>query len=183
MDAKGSFDGQVYTNKVLGFSLTVPEGWQFQDPETQTQFAARATERSAEMAQNSAGAKASLNRTKLLFILVRPTMTATNPTIVGMLEDVALAFNVRTPEQYLMAARNAIANNPTLLFDSYTTSEKVNGIDFSWMGAHPKNPSVNVAQRYYATLQNHQAIGFVMTFHSADELEWCLQVLQGIKFN
>ncbi len=181
VDVRGSFDGSVYSNKVLGFKINVPAGWEAQDRDTQKQFAANATEKSNAANEGKPGVKASLARTTLLFILVRPTATATNPNIFGMTEDIRLAFNVRTPEQYLMAARKAGENTP-VLFDNYTTSETINGIDFAWMGATAKNPAVNVSQRYYVAIRNHYAISFVMTFHSEQEFQWCMEVLNSIKF-
>jgi hypothetical protein len=98
-----------------------------------------------------------------------------------MAEDIALAFNVRTPEQYLMAARKAGENTP-LLFDTSTTSATINGTDFAWMGAVPKNNALILNQRYYATLRHHHALSFVMTFHGEKEFQWCMGVLNSIKF-
>jgi len=181
VDVKGSFEGSTYTNAALGFTITMPEGWQVQDNETQTQFAARATERSSTYGQGKPGTAAGLERTAILFMLVRPTETPTNPIVIGIAEDIALAFNVRTPEQYLMAARTNGAD-PAIDFDTITTSEKINGADFAWMGAKPKNPNSHTYLRYYVTLRKHHAIVFVLTFHRAEELQWCLDVLTSLKF-
>ncbi|HMH41911.1 MAG TPA: hypothetical protein VK557_00385 [Pyrinomonadaceae bacterium] len=181
VDVKGSFDGPIYSNKVLGFNVSVPQGWQVQDTETRTEFASRVTEKTNSANAEKPAVKAYLSRTTLLFILVRPTETATNPTIFAMAEDIALAFNVRTPEQYLMSARK-VGDNTPMLFDAYTTSGKINGIDFAWMEAVPKNSAVILKQRYYATLRHHHAIGFVMTFHTEQEFQWCMEVMNSIKF-
>jgi hypothetical protein len=181
LDAKGVFAGSHYSNALLGLTFDLPAGWELQDSDTGAQFAARATEKGAEAGQGRPAAQASLARTTLLFLLVRPTQTATNPSVVVLSEDIALVFNVRTPEQYLMGMRKQAGAAP-LSFDSYTTNEKINGVDFAWMGAVPKNPNLALGQRYYVTIRNHHAIGLVMTFHSEAELNACLEVLNALKF-
>ena len=181
IDVKGSFDGQNYTNKPLGLSMILPQGWEPQDTETQRQLAEKVDETVHDRSGGTAAAQASVSRTAILFILVRPTEGRTNPTILGMVEDIALAFNVRTPTQYLMAAR-AIAEKSPLVFDNHVTTETINGVEFAWLVAVPKDPSSSARQRYYVTLRRNHAISFVVTYHGDDELKSGMEVLHSLKF-
>src|SRR2546423_7631333 len=117
VDVRGSFDGSIYSNKVLGFNVSVPQGWQVEDTDTRSEFAAAVSEKSIAANPGKPEIKASLARTNLLFILVRPTTTATNANFFAMSEDIRLVFNIRTPEQYLMATRKTGENSP-LLFEN-----------------------------------------------------------------
>ena len=182
VDTKGTFEGSHYSNALLGFTFDLPAGWEAQDSETRAQFAARASEKGLEAVHGGAAAQDSIARTSLLFLLVRPTQTATNPTVMVMSENIALAFNIRTPEQYLMSMRKQVADAP-ISFNTYTTNEKINGAEFAWIGATPRNQNLGIAQRYYVTIRNHNAVGLVMTFHNEAELNACLEVLNAMKFN
>src|SRR5438045_3740523 len=67
VDVRGSFGGSVYSNKVLGFNVSIPQGWQVQDTDTRTQFATTVSEKSAAANPGKPEIKASLARTTLLF--------------------------------------------------------------------------------------------------------------------
>lgn len=184
VDVTGSFTGQEYVSPALGFNLTLPQSWQAEDREVQTRFAERASEKVAE---NAAGrqpaAQASVARTTLLFVAVKPTDGKTNPIIMAMAEDIALVFSIRTSRQYLEATRSSNAGITALVFDDQITTEKIGGVEFSMLGASPTVATSPLRQRYYVTLRHNHAIAFVLTFHGDEELRACLEVLNSLKFD
>jgi len=184
VDVTGSFAGQSYTNRALGFGLTLPPGWQAEDREVQNRFAEKVSQKAAE---NTAGrqpaAQASVARTTLLFVAVKPTDGKTNPIILAMAEDIALVFNIRTSRQYLEATRSSNASMTPLVFDDQITTEKISGVEFGMLAANPKDSTAYSArQRYYVTLRHNHAIAFVLTFRGNEELQACLEVLNSLKF-
>lgn len=102
-----------------------------------------------------------------------------------MVEDISLAFNVRTLAQYLENMRRASESTP-LKFDEQTTIEEIGGIKFGVVGAAPRNPvsvpSATVQQRYYITLRKNHALAFILTYDGAEQLQACREILNSLKF-
>lgn len=187
VDLTGKFSGQRYVNEGLGLEVTLPDGWQFQDDEVNQKFAEKASERGATMSGGSKAMETSMSHSKILFLAVKPTDSRTNPTILGMAEDVSLAFNVRSPRQYLEIMRLQPFENNPLVFGDRITDEVINNVQFAFLGASARDPMVmaqfNLRQKYYVTLRKHYAIGLVLTYHSPDELESLMEVIRSVKFN
>jgi hypothetical protein len=184
VDISGGFNGPTYTNNALGFTVTLPLGWQVQDREVHEQFAESATKKTEEITEGKPGAQASVERTKLLFIALKPTDGLTNPSVVAMTEDLTLVFNIRTPRQYLESMRQVAANSP-LVFDDQITTEKINGVEFGVSGAAPRDtmsaPSPGIRQRYYVILQKNRALGFILTYDGNEQLRACMDMLNSFK--
>jgi len=184
VDATGKLNGSVYTNDALGFTLTLPAGWEAQDREVQQRFAEAVTEKTDEITKGEAGARASVSRSTVFLIAVKPTDDRTNPAVVGMIEDIRLAFSVRTPRQYLENIRAASQNTP-LIFDDKSSTEQINGVEFGMIGAGPKDPkaspSPTLRQRYYVTLRKNHAVIFILTYDGDTQLQACLEMLNSLK--
>lgn len=184
VDQNGRFEGQVYTNTALGFSLTLPEGWQPQDTETQRRFAEGAAQRAQQYGGQSPAAQASVKRTSVLMIAVKPTEGITNPSVIIAAEDIALYFNVRTPKQYIEQMRTISRNTPMVVGENVTT-ETVGGamfgvVDVDFLNA-PQPGRAVVKQRYYVTIRKNHAIAMILTYHGPEELQACLDVVKSFK--
>jgi hypothetical protein len=186
VDMLGTFDGAVYRNQPLGFRITLPEGWQAQDDEVKKQLAEGASENTADITRDRRAAKDSIARSTLLFVAVRPSDSPTNPTVLCMVEDVALVFNVRTPRQYLQSMRSIIDERAPIIFDDEITVEQISGVEFGVLGARLRDSATKVVssvrQRYYVTLKRNKAIGFVLTYHDDKELQQCLELIHTFRF-
>jgi len=184
LDVTGKFNGLVYTNSALGFTLTLPPGWQVQDSDVQQQFAEATTKKAAEVKEGRAAAQASLSRTTLLFIVIKPTDQRINPTIIGLAEDIRLAFSTRTVHQYLESMRSISIDSP-FVFDANSTTERINGVEFGLLGSTPKEPHApamaNLRQRYYVIIRRNHALGFILTYDGPEQLQACMEVLNTFK--
>ena len=186
VDLRGQFDGQRYVNEGFGFEVNLPEGWEFQNQEVNEKFAETASQKGKEFNAPPKAAEQSMSRTKILFIAIRPTNTRTNPIVLGMAEDVALAFNIRSARQYIEAMRLITNERSPIIFGDRITDETINGVEFSYVGASARDPNVmadyNIRQRYYVTFKKTTAIAFIITYHSPDELNFALEMLKTVKF-
>ncbi|HVG31999.1 MAG TPA: hypothetical protein VM911_02930 [Pyrinomonadaceae bacterium] len=184
VDTTGKLNGSVYTNEALGFTLTVPAGWEAQDKEVQQQFADSVSEKSDEILKDTPSTRASVSRTTIFLIAIKPTNEKTNPAVIGMIEDIQLAFSVRTPYQYLENLR-AAARNTQLVFDDKSTTEQINGVEFGLIGARPKDPnasaSTTLQQRYYVTMRKKHALVFIVTYDGDKQLQACMELLNSLK--
>jgi hypothetical protein len=187
VDVNGHFNGPAYTNEALGFALTLPQGWQVQDTGVQQQFAEKASQATVDASSNKAAMQASVARTTLLFITIKPTEGRINPLVVGITEDISLVFSVRTIEQYIESLRRAgeVEGSP-LRFDEKMTIEEIGGVKFGVIGAGPRNPETalppSVGQRYYVTLRKNHALTFILTYDGAAQLQACREILNSLKF-
>jgi hypothetical protein len=179
IDLKGNFDGSTYSNKVLKFTLKVPAGWQVQDEAVTKQHADETAKEAEKLINESAASRDSVAPSTLLLVMARPREGKATPTLFATAEytkDV-----VRTPREYLIAARS-LAGNSLLLFSDHVAEEKINGVEFASMEAVPKDPKLNFKQRYYSALRQNYVISLVMTYQGDEELKWCLEVLNALKF-
>ena len=180
LDAAGNFDGTVYKNSSLGFSVTVPKGWEVQDKEVERAFASGAAEQTREIAGSEQSANESIDRTRLLFIAIKSSETNFNPSVIAMSEDISLAFDIRSSHQYIARLRSAAARTP-LVFEPETADETINGVSFGVVGAASVSQAGKVRQRYYVAIFKHQALLFILTFHDDAQLKTCRELLASIK--
>jgi hypothetical protein len=185
VDVDGQFNGSTYTNEALGFALTLPQGWQAQDTGVKQKFAESTGRATGEVSKDQAEAQASVERTTLLLIAIKPTGGRVNPSVVGMTEDISVIFNVRTVEQYIDSVRRVSEATP-LKFDDKSTTEEIGGIKFGVVGAVPRDPattpSPTVRQLYYITLRKNHALAFILTFDGEEQLQACREILSSLKF-
>lgn len=185
-DVSGTLEGSTYTNKFFGFTLTLPDGWQAQDKDVQQQLTRRAREKAKEFKSvDQRAAQSSVPGPTLLLLAIKPTNGATNPIFFAAAENIALAFNIRTPPQYIAQVRRYEKESPVVMEDKVTT-ERVGGVEFAVVGIRPRDPthaaSATVQERYYVTLRKNHAISFVLTYHTPDQMQACLDVLNSLTF-
>lgn len=186
VDVSGKLTGQTYTNDYFGFSLTLPTGWQPQDPEVQKLTGEMIKQKTHEISdeKHRAATEASIKRTTLLLLAIKPTEELRNSVLMLMAEDLALAFNVRTPRQYLEIMRKSTEYLPI----AYTeiTSERIGGVDYGVLGQGKPDPQTkaltNITQYFYVAMRKHHALVFVMTPGDPKHLQECKDVLGAVKF-
>lgn len=186
VDLTGGFKGQTYANKGLGFRLTLPKEWQVQDIETQKHFGQYAGQKVQDFSKNQAAVQASTERTKLLFLAIKPSEGMIKPNIVGMVEEIPLALNVKTSRQYLESMLSLSNASSPLSFSETIETVKINGVNFSVVSAKLKESSVittpTLVQRYYVTLHKNYAIAFILTFSGDEPEKPYLEMLNSFKF-
>lgn len=191
VDVSGKLEGQTYVNKALGFTLTLPQGWQAQDTDVQQQLVDASRERMQERTQKADPAvqravRSSIARSTMLLVAVKPSEDKVTANIMAIAENIAIMLSVRTPRQYLELARhtNSIGDSPIVLEDEIKT-EQIGEVDFAFLHAHPRNPqlaaSSTVQQRYYAMVRKNYAIMFALTYGTPEQLQSCLEVLKSLK--
>ncbi len=189
IDVSGKLEGSTYTNAFFGFTLTLPHGWQAQDIEVKKQFTEVVKDKAQEdSVMRQRAYQASIARTSLLLIAVKPTEERTNPLVISMAEDIGLAFNIRTPRQYAEQLRqlSIIDKNSLLIFEDEVKTERIGGVEFAVVDAVARNPNITpvakARQSYYLTVRNKYGISFILTYHSPEELQACKEMLASLKF-
>lgn len=188
VDETGTFEGRTYANSALGFSLTLPAGWEAQDSDVQKEVLNRSADKVNEMV-TTRGSKFddSINRTKMLLIAVKPTDAAFSPSVTVMVEDIRAAIHVRTPKQYVEQMRKLLSLNPNLpiKFVGEPIASSVAGADFSSIEAGPSDPQATVifGQQYMVTLRKNRALVFILTYDgSPGQMKECQAVIEALRF-
>ena len=162
----GRFNGNAYENASLGFQVVLPTGWVFLRPE---QLDAAARQLIAESGPQSAGEKASMARTTMLFGLVDLTHVAqpgeTPRSIAATLERLDDSVVGMTSETYAAATRMTLETNPRLV----TTFGKwhhqtLAGRDFVVLPTVVETEGMRAHQDYFVRVENGQALGLVVAY-------------------
>lgn len=190
VDAVSRFDGQSYVNKSLGFSVTLPVGWQAQDSDVQRQIAARASESARGIAneRNRREMDNSIDRSRILLTAVKPTETSFNLVALVMSEDIRIALHVRTPRQYAEQMRRlSAAPALPIVFEGETMTERIADAEFAVMEARPRDPASvptpDVRQKYFVTLRKNHALIFILSYSSPEQLRECRALLDTLRFS
>jgi hypothetical protein len=186
IDVRGKLVGQNYTNDYLGFSLTLPAGWQPQADDVQELLMDRVRRKSEDLHPvNQAAAEDSIARTTTLLIAIKPTDGLRNQLLMAAAEDIRVLLNVRTSRQYLEQMRKSFGKESPIAFGEPTT-EVVGGVEYGVMGAGRPDPQTGavttVVQYYYITIRKNHALGFILTPSDSEHLQECKDVLASVKF-
>jgi hypothetical protein len=171
----GSFEGSVYSNKYLGFTLTIPPNWSIQDQQTQKQLLHTGVE---VMAGDNKNMQAVLRASEVqavslltVFKYARGAPVPSNPAIVGTAESVSHLPGMRTGGDYLFQARRLLeAGQLKHSFPREVYVQTVGGVEFHVMPTEVTlSPQMVVKQEYYATIRKGYAIVLILSFSTEEE--------------
>jgi hypothetical protein len=169
----GTIEDRVWRNGDLGLQLTFPDGWSIQDDAQKKRLMdAGAEVVSGDDEQLSAEIAAGTKRTINLFsVFERPvgsTLTF-NPSIIGIAENLRLAPEVQTPEDYFREAKKLLARSPVEVeYPRAPDTQPLGGQEFSVLYASLKPGAETAQQRYFARrFDDHMVL--VIASHATDE--------------
>jgi len=171
----GSFSGREYRNDMLGFSLDVPVTWTIAD-ENERKLA-------QEIALEQLYGNPELH--PVLFFLYRNPQDTRHTTIYAYAANLKSLNGISTAEDYLHRLADMMgSDNPRITSGEVYTGE-VGGKTFKAMGISASFASETVkpvSQYLYATLLDEHALGFSITYSTANELAAARNVIQRLHF-
>jgi hypothetical protein len=151
----GSFDGQLYTNKVLGLTLLAPGGWTFY-PYDRNQ-AAVAANRSKERNLSSAN-------TQVLFQAKPPkALSPENSALFSA--GIERLTAPSTTKDYIEANKKLVLSTSSVTVTRDTYSTTVSGATFNGFDVEGMTNGAPFRQTYLATVRKGVAVFFVTTFY------------------
>jgi hypothetical protein len=184
----GSFEGPVYSNKYLGFTLTIPSDWSIQDQQTQKQLMHQGVDIVAGDNKNmQAAMRASEVRTVSLLTVFKYTRGAPvsyNPGIVGTAELVSHLPGIRTGGDYLFHARRLLeAGQVKYSFPREREVQTIGGAEFHVLPAEViLSPQIVVKQELCATIRKGYAVLLILSYATEEERNELRQVLNTTTF-
>lgn len=163
----GTFDGKLYSNSILGFTMLVPGGWTVftNNQNAATLVAGRATTKtiaSGLTQKELADIERSISNTQILF-------QASSLTKAGNISTAVLSSGVErmqtplTKEKYIEANKKLVLLNSSVKVtrDIYTT--KLGNVAFAGFDIEGTANSKAYRQSYLATIRKGTALFFVTT--------------------
>ena len=175
----GSFDGKLYTNRALGFSILGPGGWEFYSAEQNTAIVAK--NREIAVKSNNSSLKNSATNTQILFQAIPPKLDGMDRMARFSCGIERLDKSVTT-EQYLQANKKLViaGTNVKLTKDIYQAV--LGGSNFSAFEVESVVNGAAFRQRYIATVRKNIALFFVIALYDNRQDPIVDHSLQTIKF-
>lgn len=165
--AAGTFEGQMYRNKLLGFSILAPGGWKIFDPD-QNRESIKAGRRTASIVydrldpREQAALKNSVANTTVLFqASSRPDPTGISTAILS--GGVERPFAATTKEKYAAANKKLVllASPVQLIKDIYNVT--IGGVGFTGFDIEGRSGGKSYKQTYLVTIRKGTALFLVST--------------------
>jgi hypothetical protein len=159
----GSINGNIYSNKLLGFSITLPEGWTLlsDDANQITLNAGREIISAAKTRQRKQEIEISISNTRILFqTMPFPLGSAGNSALIASgVEKIPPMMDLRT---YVEHNKKLVLETKELKRDVY--SQTLGGKAFSAFEVKWSQGEHDLEQIYFVTLRKGAAFFFVLTF-------------------
>jgi len=171
----GRFEGVVYHNDYLGFTITLPADWSIQDPQM-TQQMVRVGEKI--IAGNDENVKvaleASQTRNVNLFTAFQHPIGSPvpyNPSLNAVAESVAHAPGIKTGADYLFHARRLLESGQMKFsFPREVYAQTLAGVEFHVMTTEVSVPPAQaVKQEYLATVRKGYVLLLILSYSTDEE--------------
>jgi hypothetical protein len=170
----GSVAGSVYQNKYLGFMLTAPPTWSFQNQDAQREAMRKGQALVSGGDKNlSALMDAAKLQTVNLFAVSKFPLGAAvtyNPALIAAAEYVGNLPGIQRGKDYLFHARQGLqATTMQVSFprDMYTV--ELGKVSFDVMEVEIALLGKKVREKFYSTIRRGYALFFVMAFTNDDD--------------
>ena len=180
----GQLDGSSYKNKLLQFSLAVPENWSFASEEMNRTVLTEGNSKikANETKERQEAFDRSMANSIVLFMVSKYPLG--NPAHTGNLAS-GFERTTSTAAAYIDFNKNLLMGKlPNAKLNRDTRVIRVGGKEFSTFDIEGDFNGVLVKQSYYATARNDGILFFVITWIKEDDTRKSLEnVLQSIKFD
>ncbi|WP_407309841.1 cell wall-binding repeat-containing protein [Desulfosporosinus sp. SB140] len=175
----GSINGQTYTNKYFGITITIPENWLVADNEKLTQKISTNKNVNVSNSQDAS----SYNEVYLLFTN-KYALGKENNQLFQMVAD-KIDSSIKNSDDYLNKAKKDLDSSAfKFVYPKDVYTENIGGVDFKVLEVALKiNDSKVVYQKLYATVQKGYGLAICLTYDSNDDITDLNQIVQSIKFN
>jgi hypothetical protein len=187
MDA-GRFEGSVYHNDYLGFTITLPSGWSVQDPQMTQQMVRTGEQIIAGHDENmKAALEASQSRNFNLFTAFQHPLGSPvpyNPSLNVVAESVAHAPGIKTGADYLFHARRLLeSGRMKFAFPREVYAETLAGAEFHVMTTEVSvPPTQSVKQEYLATVRKGYVLLLILSYSTDEERAALHGILNTVTF-
>lgn len=184
ISASGSFDGQMYTNKLLGFTMLAPGGWNFftRDQNKALVDANREKNASTQNPKYDRDLAAAAANTQVLFQATPPAVgKQANSALFS--SGVERLLSAQTKEKYIETNKELVLRSPgvKLAKDVYTIT--FGGVGFIGFDVEGRTGGRAFRQRYIATIRKSTAIFFVVTLYDIKQDYIVGESLKTLKFS
>ena len=166
----GTFEGKLYTNKLLGFTFLIPGGWNiFSEKENQAALAVgRQNIKTGVSAKDDADLDKSLENTQVLFQATPPAfgVPTSGPVNSALLSSGVERLHVKaTSEKYLEINKALVLHTPgtKVIRDNY--SVPFDGGTLAGFDVEGTTGNTTYRQSYLATVRKNVAVFFVITYY------------------
>lgn len=177
--ASGSFDGKLYTNSQLGFTILAPGGWNFYTTDQNKAVVAKNRETAVKTADTTLQSSAA--NTQVLF-------QATPPSLAGQEKSALFSSGIErlvkptTVDVYIEANKKLVLSSPNLTLAKDIYRLTFGGVKFAAFEVEGVR-GVKYRQRYIATIRKNVALFFVVTLYDPKQDAIVDFSLQTIKFS
>ncbi|MEO6655005.1 MAG: hypothetical protein ABIO36_02895 [Pyrinomonadaceae bacterium] len=177
--ASGSFEGKLYTNRALGFSILGPGGWEFYSSERNMAIVAKNRE-IASRSSNSAVRNSAAN-TQILFQAIPPKLD-------GMDKSARFSCGIErldkpaSSDQFLEANKRLVLTGVGVKLTKDMYRVVLGGANFSAFEVESVISGASFRQRYIATVRKNIALFFVIASFDERQDPIIDHSLQTIKF-
>ncbi len=178
--ASGSFDGKLYTNSQLGFTILAPGGWNFYTTDQNKAVVAKNRETAVKTADNTLQSSAA--NTQVLF-------QATPPSLAGQEKSALFSSGIErliktiTVDSYIDANKKLVLSSPNLTLAKDIYRLTFGGVKFAAFEIEGVRGGAKYRQRYIATIRKNVALFFVVTLYDPKQDTIVDFSLQTIKFS
>lgn len=177
--ASGSFDGQLYSNKLLGFTMLAPGGWRFYTPDQNN--AAVTNNRERAWAAGESSLVDSAANTQVLFQATLLPITGPDKTALFSC-GIERLNTPRTSEKYLEANKELVLRTPGVRVTRNTYAVTFGGANFAGFDVEGAVKGAKYRQRYIATVRRNVALFFVVTLYDNKQDQIVEYSLNSIRF-
>ena len=184
---RGRFEGSVYHNDYLGFTITLPSEWSIQDPQTTQQMVRTGEKILAGSNENmQAALEAGESRNLNLFMAFKHPYGSPvpyNPSLNAVAESVSHAPGIKTGADYLFHAKRLLESGQMKFsFPREVYSETLAGVPFHVMTTEVAVPPVEaVKQEYYATVRRGYVLLLILSYSTEQEKAELRSILDTVK--
>ncbi len=178
--AGGSFDGKLYSNSQLGFTILAPGGWNFFTTDQNKAVVAKNRETAVKTADNTLQSSAA--NTQVLF-------QATPPSLAGQEKSALFSSGIErlvkttTVDSYIDANKKLVLSSPNLTLAKDIYRLTFGGAKFAAFEVEGLQNNRKFRQRYIATVRKNVALFFVVTLYDPKQDPIVDFSLQTIKFS
>lgn len=176
ISASDSFNGQLYTNKALGFTMLAPGGWNFYTLEQNKALVARNRENAA-MSGDETLENAAANTQVLFQAMPQREKTALLSCGVERLKTVS------TSSKYIVLNKDLVLRRPGVKVTKDIYAMSLGGVNFSAFDVEGSTSAGTYRQRTIATVRKSAALFFVVTLYDNKQDEIIEHSLKSIKFS
>ena len=177
--ASGSYDGKLYTNRLLGFSILAPGGWDFYTTDQNVALVAKNRDLAAK--SRDPGLKNSAANTQVLF-------QANPPKFGGLEKSARFSCGIErldkpaSSEQYLEANKRLVLAGAGVRLKKDVYRVALGDSNFSAFEVESVVNGAAFRQRYIATVRKNIALFFVIALFDNRQDPIVDHSLQTIKF-